>query len=647
MGKGKSKICGFLLLFAIVFGRVEAQFRFSTQVSSTKVGLNDPFQVNFVLENGSQVSGFEPPSFNGFQVLQSSQSNSVNDINGQVSMSMTYSYLLQAQSIGAYTIEGATARESGNKVESNPVTIDVVRESQNSGSGNSGTAAGTNGPAAWMPSPGGGDPDALSGGANNLKKGEDPMDLIRKNLFAKAEVDKTDVYTGEQITATYKLFTRLHTSSQVTKVPAFTGFSSHDIDIPNPVTASTEKVKGVSYQVFTIRKTMLFPLQSGTLELDPAEIHNSVRLYKVNKAEHNANDPFADLFNDPFFKDPFGNNPFGNANVSYQDFDYNASSPPVDINVKPLPLTGQPAGFGGAVGKFTVEASLDKPSLSTDDAGSLKITVSGSGNIDMIGAPKISFPSDFDSYDPKTTDHFNKNSNPFSGTRIFDYVFMPKSAGNYVIPPVSFSYFDPSSKSYKTILTQAFHIQATPGVNHNNTVVTDYSNSGQLQPLLKGNFAWTTQTVPYFGRWWFWTLLVLPVLLLIGMISVRTKQQNLRADAVLFKYKRANKVALKRLSLAARYLRGKEDKAFYDETSKAIWGYLSHKLNIPYASLNRETVQEALSKAGVNNLQSEKLFALAEGCEVALYSPSGGQARMQQTYEDALDIIGELESPLK
>jgi hypothetical protein len=628
-------------LWALYACSLQAQFRFTTKASSSRVGLNDPFQINFVLDNATQLSGFTPPEFTGFDLLQQSQSSSISDNNGQVSETITYSYLLRPRSLGAFTIAGATARESGNKVESNPVTIEVVKDAPATGT----SAAAPSAQRGWTATPGGVDP-GTSGTAGELKKGELPMDLIKKNLFAKATVDKNSVYQGQQITATYKLYTRLNVSSQVTKVPAFTGFSSHDIRIPNPVPANIEKLNGVSYNVFLIRKTMLFPLQTGKLELDPVEIHNTVRLFRVNKTSRN-NDPFGDIFNDPFFKDPFGNDPFGNADVSYQDFNYNAASVPLEINVKPLPEAGQPGGFSGAVGNFSVEASLDKSRLTTDDAATLAITVSGNGNIDMIGPPKPEFPATMDAYDPKVTDRFNKNSNPFSGSRTFEYVFMPRAAGTYIIPPVSFSYFNPDLKRYKTIDTQPFRIRVTQGKGISSQAPGGLAAAGELQPLLYAPLRGRYQGSLYLGSWWFWLLMVVPVLILVTILMMRSKSRRLKSDMVLFLNRKANKVALNRLHTAQTHLRAKDEKPFYEEISRAVWGYLSHKLNIPYASLSREKATQQLEEAGIPHPETDKLFVLLDECQVALYAPHQGQGKMQRTYKDALEIIGSLESHLK
>ncbi len=631
---------GILMISLVLFMApgLGAQFRFTTQVSGTKVAVGDPFQVNFVLENATQLSGFQPPPFTGFEVLQSSQGSSISDDNGQVRETITYSFLLRGKSIGAFTIPGATARESGNKVESNPVTVEVMKNAP-AAANPGGAPSGSGG---WMATPAGG---SSLGTAGVSKKNANAMDLIHKNLFAKVSVDKTTVFQGEQLTAIYKLYTRLSASSQVTKVPAFTGFSSHDIRIPNPVPSTIERVNGVSYNVFVIRKTMLFPLQTGTLELDPVEIHNTVRLYHSNPSG-GGNDQFGDLFNDPFFKDPFGNDPFGNG-ATYQDFDYTLSSTPVEITVKPLPSAGQPADFNGSVGNFTLTSGLDKSSLTTDEAATLRVTISGNGNIDMISAPKPDFPANLDAYDPKVSDHFNKNSNPFSGTRTFEYVIMPRVAGDYTIPPIDFSYFDPDAKTYKTLATKPFHLQITQGAGQTPQAQPAQSNSGGLAPLLYTPGKWIRGNPLLLTTWWIWLLAALPVCILIVILILRKKMQRLRADAVLFRYRRANKVALKRLAAAAKYLRSGEDKAFYEETSRAVWGYLSHKLDIPYASLSRDKAAEAIRASGMSGAPAEKLFTLLDECQVALYSQAGGQAKMKQAYQAALEIIGELEDHLK
>lgn len=624
--------------------------QFTTNASSTHVGVGEPFRIQFTINDASRISGFQAPAFRGFEVMSQSQSQSTSIINGKVSQSITYEFVLQADAEGRYTIGGASARVDGSQMQSNPISISVEKGYAKSNNQNQNTSPQS------APNPFGFAPPAmqkqLQAQPGILRNGENPMEKIKKNVFVKVDVDKTNVYAGQQITATYKLFTRLPTSSQVTKVPSFTGFSSHDIKLPYPPQASIEDVNGIPFKVFIIRKTMLFPLQSGTLELDPAEVDNTVRLYQVEK-QHGNNDPFDNMMNDPFFKSAFGNDPFfqqafGGSDVTYHDYSYNTSSPPVTIHVKPLPETGKPADFTGAVGNYTINASLDKTKFSTNQAATLKVTVSGTGNISLLSPPQVDLASNFDNYTPTITDNINSNSNPYGGSRTFTYVLMPKSAGNFTIPPIKLSYFDPTSEKYKTIETSAFALDITPGSNQNaNSVNYASEGSGILQPIRNGKLVWSRAELLGFGTWWYWLLLILPLAILIIWYLLKRKNDSLRSNQVLLKNKRANRIALKRLSLANRFLQENKPKEFYGEVSQAVWGYLCDKFNIPYAELSKQKAQEKLLEKQVNDHTPEKLFELLDNCEMALYAGSEGHEQMNTTYQDALEVVTHLEEQFK
>lgn len=649
------KLSGLIILVWLVcYGTAQAQAtRFSVQASSTTVGVNEPFQLQYTIENASSISGFQPPDFKGFAMLSQMQSNSTSIVNGRSSQSISFIFLLQANAPGRYTIAGATARINGDKKQSDPITIVVSQTSQGNAGNNNPNPAQPAAPANpfGQPPPGAQDDDNSS--PSLLKNGEKVDDKIRKNLFVKVDVDKTDVYEGEQITATYKLYTRLSTSSKVTKVPAFSGFSSHDIELPNPPQATIERINGTAFKVFTIRKTMLFPLQSGDLELDPVEVDNTVRLYQVNHRGGRSHDPFDDLFKDAFgkdpFDDPFFDDPFGDNDVSYHDYDYSLKSNPVKIHVKPLPEQDKPADFNGAVGHFGITASLDKNKLSTDDAGTLKVTINGSGNITLLNAPKINFPTDFETYDPKVSDQVNKNSNPLSGSRTFEFVFMPKAAGSYTIPPVSFSYFDPEEHAYKTVTSDALSIAVTQGKNNTgNGNSLDYAlQDNEMQPIHTGKLAWNTTGRLWLASPWYWILFLLPLLVICIAWLLRTRNKKLQSDQVLLKNKRANKIARKRLSLAAQFLQKNDSKAFYEEVSKAVWGYICDKLNIPFAELGKEKTETTLLARHVSPESIQRLFALLDRCEMALYAGMSEHEKMQETYNQAAGVIGNLEEQLK
>jgi hypothetical protein len=626
--------------------------QFTTAVSSTQIGVGEPFRVQFTINNASNISGFQAPAFHGFEILSRSQSQSTSIINGKVSQSVTFEFILQANAQGRYTIAGAKARIDGDRMQSNPISVSVEKGYANSNNNQS-----RNNPAPQAPNPFGFAPPALQRQLQSqpgiLRNGESPMEKIKKNVFVKVNVDKTNVYAGQQITATYKLFTRLPTSSQVTKVPSFTGFSSHDIKLSYPIQPSVEDINGVPFKVFIIRKTMLFPLQSGTLELDPAEVDNTVRLYTVERQKASSSDPFDDIMNDPFFKSAIGNDPFfqqafGGSDVTYHDYDYNTSSPPVMIHVKPLPETGKPADFTGAVGNYTINASLDKTKLNASDAATLKVTISGTGNISLLSAPQVDLSSDFDNYTPTITDKINANSNPYGGSRTFTYVLMPKVAGNFTIPPVKFAYFDPAKEEYKTIETSAFTLDVTPGGNKNGNSI-NYTSEGNnvLQPIRNGRLVWSKAGLLGFGTWWYWLLLIIPLVILVLLYLLKRRNDSLQSNTVLLKNKRANRIALKRLSQANQFLQQNKPKEFYNEVSQAVWGYLCDKFDIPYAELSKQKAQEKLFEKQVNGHTPEKLFELLDNCEVALYAGSEGHEQMKTTYRDAVTVITHLEEQFK
>lgn len=642
---------GLALFFClgIVACAAAQEFRFTTNVSSTRVAQDEPFQIQFMLENAPNVSSFQPPSFNDFEVMQGpSQVQGQSIFNGRRSEYIALIYVIQPKRVGNFTIPGATARVNGNIVRSNPVTIEVLKGSQS-----------TIQPPPSSPQPGftphrapGQVDEEVSDGI--LRKGEDVNTKLRKNIFLKVDVDKTSLYEGEQLTATYKLYTRLPTNSSVTRVPAFKGFSAKDIELPNPPQATTERVNGQLFKVFTIRKTLLFPLQSGSLELDPVEVDNQVRLVKLvndNSNRKRPRDIFDDFFNDPGFKDPF-NDPFfddffNRPEVTYEDVPYKIQSTPVKITVKPLPVDTRPLSYNGAVGSFTMNASVDKTSLTTDDALTLKVVVSGQGNVNLLNSPKIDIPASLEKYDPKTTDNIDKNSNPLSGSRQFEFALMPLEAGEHTIPPVEFSYFDPAAHAYKTIKSKAFTIKVSPG-KQNKQDKEDFSvDKNVLIPIHKAPLQWVKDAGFIIGSWWYWLLLIIPALALVAGFIYRRRLQYRRVNADMLKHRYANKAALKRLELAARYLKEGRDRAFYEETSRAVWGYLSHKLQIPFADLNKQLVQDKLSSRHINGHNTHQLFELLDNCEMALYAPIHSNDKMQGTYQQAVKVISQLEDELK
>ncbi|ATL46515.1 hypothetical protein COR50_04620 [Chitinophaga caeni] len=640
----------FTLLFCL--GMISAGFsqsvKFVTVTNSNSVALDEPFQVQFVLENATNIASFDPPEFKYFTVIQGPmQMQSSTIANGKATTQFIISYVLLPKQIGNFTIPAATARVNGDLIKSNPIGIGVskARNLQRPQQQSNYPP-----PAARRNNRG---EDDVMGGV--LKKNENIDEKLRKNLFVKVDVDKTDVYEGEQITATYKLYTRLPTNSSVTKVPAFKGFSARDIELPNPPQAETEYVNGVPFKVFTIRKTMLFPLQNGTLELDPAEVDNQVRLIK--EVPGGRNNRMKDIFDDPFFKDamggsmvddPFFDDFFNRPNYTYEDIPYKIKSPVVKVHVKPLPADGKPASFTGAIGKFSMDVAPVKEDITTDDAITMKVTIKGQGNITLLNAPKLDLPPSFEVFDPKVSDNIDKNSNPLSGSKTFEYVIMPQESGKHTIPPVEFSYFDPGTQEYKTLQSPAIALDIAQGKKVRNTTPVVAGAAGNtFKNIIPGTQAWTL-SIPYFLKSvWFWTLLLLPVLAIAFFYWKKQQQAYMIKNASLLKYKHANKVALKRLELAARYLNEGKDKLFYEETSRAVWGYLANKFHIPLAELNKQVIQDRLAAEQIDPAISNNLFVLLDNCEIALYAPSNSHDVRRTTYEQAITVISDMETALK
>lgn len=633
--------CTLLLICGAASVANAQEFRFSAAVSSNTIGTDELVRIQFMIENPPQnTTDFKPPVFNGFTVIQGpSQMQGSSFVNGKGTTYVAVSYVLQPTAVGSFTIPAASLRVDGKIVKSNPVNITVVK-------GGAGSQMPQQQPQ-QQPQQGFPRREAQPG---VVQPGEDIKAKLRKNLFVKVEVDKTTLYQGEQLTATYKLYTRLPTNSSVTKVPAFKGFSARDIELPNPPQASEEIVNGVPFKVFIIRKTLLFPLQSGELELDAAEVDNQVHLVNVSKRKRGRNSPF----DDPFFRDAFGNSPFDDEffddafnNPQYEVFPYKIQSPVVKVTVKPLPVAGRPASFNGAVGKFQMTATADKSDLSTDDAVTLKVAITGQGNVNLLNAPPLpQIPAAFEKYDPSVSDNIEKNSNPLSGTRQFQYVLMPQEKGDFTLPAVEFSYFDPVANAYKTLTSAAFPLHVVAGKLAKREK-EDFGGSTDLADIRTTGQHWSKRSPFFFGKPLFWALLILPVFAFGGMAVYRRQQVFRESNVAMLRHKHANKVALKRLELAARYLKEGKDKAFYEETSRGVWGYLSHKLKIPMAELNKQIVQERLQQMQVKSTTIQQLLELTERCEMALYAPSSSNETRQGAYQEAVQVISSLEDELK
>ena len=616
---------------------------FSLEASATTMGVQDQIQVAFTIENVQGIAGMQNPSFPGFRVAQGPmQQSGMSIINGVRSQSQSYIYILQATKTGTFTIPAISIKdENGKLYQCNSLNIKVV----------DGSLARQQRQQQQQDPFGGYDPfdDPFFGG--NGGGGSDPFASIRqqqaqmqqmiqqmmqqqqggtsnpqnlpnisekdlgKNVFIRVSVDKTSAMVGEQITATYKMYTQLPMNAAISKLPSLNGFWTQDFELPKQQEPQPETLDGVRYYTFTLKKSALFPQQTGTLLLDAAEAKGVARI--------------ADRMN------PYG-----------REVQFTVKSAPVKINVTALPIKDQPENFGGAVGKFSLNSSIDKTKLTTDETAVLKLEITGSGNLKLIQAPVLKLPNGLDVFDPKIQDSITGRTTTINGFKTFEYAISPSVAGDYEIPPIPFSYYNSQSKTYTTLYTKAIKLHVTAGENYKKEL-KENKLLADIHDIEKQKFSAVSPSKLLFFSTGFWAMYVLP-LLAFGIFLFWKRRSESEAENVgLFKNKYANKVALKRLKTAKVFLDKKQTIPFYEEITKAIWLYLSDKLNIPLANLSKETANEALAIRQVSESDLAQFNTIIDDCAMALYAPAGAAQQMNSLYTQSANLIATFEEKLK
>lgn len=631
---------------------------FVAKTSTNKVGVKDQLQVNYTITN-AKLKSISRPNFSDFDLLggpyQSSSSQFIMSGNTtEQTSSVTVSYIVRPKHTGNLVIPPLQATDAnGHSYQSNAITIQVVP----------GSIA--------MQQPRQRDPyddpnydpfaamvmrqrqmlqQQLQQQQQYQQPQMDPADeqkTVSKDLFIKVTVDKSKVHVGEQVTASYKLYSCIPMQVGISKLPSLNGFWTQDFEIPKVPKPTEEIINGKKYQVFLLKKSALFPQQTGTLELDPAEADGVARIIQRIRERN----PLADMLDDPRFQgmgsllmsDPFFNNGFFNS-MAYRDVQVHLKSTPVKITVTPLPEKDKPADFSGAVGNFSISGNISKQNFTTDDAVTYTIKITGSGNLKLIEAPKLNLPNGLDTYDPVIVDTITGRSTTISGSKIITYTITPHTPGDYTIPSVPFSYYNPQSGNYVSTTTVPLKIHVSQGKhytpsNNSTSIALKDIHDITTQPLKKLSY----NSKPLLLSPVYWSMYALPFFAFIGIIVWKRREEELAQNTVLLRNRRANKIALKRLTTAQKLLQQNAQKPFYEEVSKAIWLYLSDKLNIPLSSLSRESAEIALSKHNVPDSLRLKMEHVITECETSLYAQTGGSKQMQQTYREAIDVISKLE----
>ena len=603
------------MILLSVIARADDKVTFTASAPET-VAVGYQFRLTYTV-NTSNVRDFQIPSIADFDILMGpSRSTNIQIVNGNHSESLTYTYILRARTEGTFTIDGATITAGGNAMTSNSVTIKVLpadEEPDASQSAQSGRQNNNRG--------------SSSGGK------QQGTSIASDELFITATASKTNVYEQEAFLLTYKIYTVVDLRGfENVKLPDFRGFHSQEVELPDDRKWSLEHYKGRNYQTTVYRQFVLFPQQTGKLTIDAARFDASV-LKTVQ-----VDDPFEAFFN---------------GMGGYVEVKKTLTTPAITIEAKPLP-DGKPDGFGGGVGDFSISSSISSDNVKTNDAVTVRVVLSGTGNFKLISTPELKFPEDFEVYDPKTDDKLRLTSAGLTGNRVIEYLAIPRSAGDYKIPPLKFSYFDIKSHTYKTLTTEEYVLHVEKGAGDATSAIANFTSKEDLRILGEdirfirtGDVTLTPRGRMFFGSAAYWLIYVVAFVAFVALLVVRRRQIAANANVARVKTKKANKVAVKRMKTAGKLLAEGRKNEFYDEVSKALMGYVGDKLSIPMSRLSKDNIEEELRRHNVSDELTQGFLGVLNDCEFARFAPGDPNQAMDKLYADSLSIIGKMENSIK
>lgn len=600
----------FTLLAAMTALASNAQTDIKVEVHRV-VEVGEQFNVTFIIEGEDKVTDFTWEPSSDFQLLwgpQKGQSSSVQIVNGNMTKSVqsTYSYILKANNVGKFTIPSAVAKVKKNEITSRPVSIEVVAARQNSSQG-------------------------ATSGQQQQSRPRQQGGVQAGDIFLAMSLDRTNVVVGEPIIATLKIYQRVNIAGfEGVTFPTFNGFWSQELEAPTNIEFARETYEGQIYNAALLRKFVLIPQQAGQMTIDPAEL---ICLVNIRVSSGGTS-----IF-DGFFDD-------------YRTVRQKVASKPVRVNVSALP-SGAPASFGGGVGSFTISAKLSKDVVKTHEAASLIVTVSGRGNVSLLEAPKVSFPPDMEVYDTKISDKVDKGG--LSGSKTYEYPFIPRSYGDFVIEPVKYTYYDVNQKRYVTLQTQPINLTVEKGNETESGPVIvsgvtrkDVQNLGSDIRFINIKKSELTGKGTFFvGTASFWIITAVLVILAVLCWAIFRKMAARKADVAGTKNRKATKMAMKRLHLAGTFLKQNLYTAFYEELHKALLGFVSDKLNMPVAELSRDRISESLAERGVAQGSIDTFIGILDACEFARYAPDAGNEAMTAHYNSAIQTISSIDSNMK
>jgi len=544
-----------------------------------------------------------------------SMSTSTTIVNGKYQSATSYgfTYVLKPKKTGTFTIPAATASINGVKYKSNSLSIKVLPTDQQGGGAQSQQKSSATAPTA-------------------SQDGSATQSISNDQVFIRVLPSKTQVSEQEGLLVTYKIYTRVDISGmQNPKFPEFKGFMAQEIEVPQNRQWDMENYNGANYQTTILKQTVLYPRETGSLTIEKGSFDLILRV-------KNRNPRTRSIFDD-FFE-------------TYSEVKKTVYCNSVKINVTPFPA-GKPSDFCGVTGNLNMYSSISSQKVKANEAVTIRIKISGNGNMKMIPTPELTFPADFEAYDPKVDNAFKNSTSGVSGTKSIEYLVIPRFPGSFVIPATSISYFDLATHKFKTLTTQSYTLEVAKGDGNVTNVSGKFSNQEQLRLLgsdiryLKTNIQLQKQPRLLFATLPFWLAYLIPLLFFGIMLLINRKKLKDNADIARVRNRKANQVAVKRLKQAATFLKESKKDFFYDEVLKALWGYTSDKLNIPLSKLDKETIEIQLTESKVGEDIRKEYMDILQTCEYARYAPGDAAAAMDKLYEQTMDVINKMENTIK
>ena len=601
-----STFTGLFIILAVAFAD-EISFVAS---APNAVVVGQQFKLSYKVNRGN-AKELHIPSVDGFTILMGpsrSSSSSYSNYNGQVTstVSLTYTYILKAEKEGTFTLPAATTEVEGKQVKSNSVEIKVLpQDKQQAGSQTS----------------------AQSGGSGSS------AEIGKNDLFMTAILNKTKIFEQEAVLLTYKVYSAVNLTSLNGKMPTLKEFHIQEIDLPQQKEWQLEHYNGRNYRALTWRQYLLFPQQSGEIEI-PSVAFEGIVAQQVRTSM----DPF-----DMFF----------NGGSQYVEVKKTLNTPALKLKVENLP-SGKPEGFSGGVGEFNIKSSLSASEVKANEAVTMRITISGVGNMKLLKTPEVNFPADFEVYDPKVDNNFSVKSNGLSGNKIIEYLVIPRHAGTFTIPSVKFSYFDVKQQQYKILETEPYTLTVAKGKGSDSQVAAGYVSKEDLKLLGKdirfiknGNTSYFSKENTFFASTAYMLCYLIPLILCIAYIVIYRKKMTENANLTKMRTKKASKVAVKRLKVAKQMMVEKKSNEFYDEILKTLWGYVSDKLSIPVSKLSKDNIEVRLTERGVEEPLIKDFETVLSEAEFARYAPGNPGETMDKVYSMAMNVITKLEDSIK